>query len=304
MKLNFFVLSLICCAQVSLAADQATAHFLNMDAGARASSMHGAYTAAGGDLQGVFYNPANLAALGAREISLSHTELILNAGYDVVQYGHPTRHNGWAVGFSRLSSGAIDGRDETRRPTASFEVEDIMGSLSWAHGFGSRLAFGTTVKYVGQRVGSDRGSTFAFDAGLSTQLPGKPLWLGFSILHLGPGLKLHNQEKSPLPLTMAMGLALRVAGPLKLTMDFKNQLVDNKKEVVTGLEYSMAPSFSLRAGYASAFTDKLPRNGRSMLEQFRGGLGLALQSMRLDYAFDPYQYLGKTHHFTVSKSFW
>ena len=55
-------------------------------------------------------NPAGLAAMEKRELSLSHTEWLMSSSYDLASYGHPTSQGTFAGSFMRLTAGTLEGR--------------------------------------------------------------------------------------------------------------------------------------------------------------------------------------------------
>jgi hypothetical protein len=277
------------------------AAFLSLGGGARPAAMQGAYTAAAGDLDSIYYNPGGLAALGTRSLSLTHAEWILGSNYDVLSYGNPTSAGTWGVSVTRLTSGAIEGRDEQRRPTGKLESQDLSGSIAFGKNFGSNTGVGVNIKYISSRIAGDSASSAALDVGAVGRLPGKPLWLGISILNIGPGLRFINRTDD-LPLMISVGGVAQIGGPFKLALDVKHDPHNRTTNVVSGIEYSLISSLSLRAGYGSPWKSSA-YDRVATFQNFTGGIGLKMSTFQIDYTAVPFGDVGLTHRFTLSSTF-
>ena len=79
--------------------DTSGAAFLQIGDGARPLALAGAYTAASGSVDSIYYNPAGLAELDGKELTLTHSAWLEGTTFDVVSYGQST-----AVGTLALSA--------------------------------------------------------------------------------------------------------------------------------------------------------------------------------------------------------
>jgi hypothetical protein len=296
---NILVAVVMCLLSGSyLFADTSGAAFLQIGDGARPLALGGAYTAGSGSVDSIYYNPAGLATLDDKEMSITHSDWLEGMSFDVASYGQSTAYGTFAISALRLG-GTQDGRDANRQETGSFSTDDMSFLLSYSHLIGSMIGVGTNLKYLRSTIGIDKASTYALDFGAIARTPGQRLSFGASVLNIGSGLQFIDQTDH-LPLTLAVGAACQPINPLQLTLDFKHQPHDQFSEVDAGAEYWIGP-FALRAGYAAPVegTD----TSLDAMEYFRGGIGLKVSRFRADYTLAPYGDLGLTQRFTLSVLF-
>lgn len=295
------VLLLLLLATPLFAETKTGASTLLLGGGARATALRGAYTAAAGDLDAMFFNPGGLSAIGRRQAAFTHADTAFDATYDVVQFASPHKNATWGVTLARLGVSDINGRDANRRSTGVQSASDVVGSISISRDFLAVAGVGATVKYFESRIISDRAATVAFDIGAVARVPNRPLWFGASVLNMGHGLRF-IEETTPLPLTIAVGAATRLANILNFTVDAKRFVRTENSEIVTGVEYSLLPTASLRAGYASSLSGD-QESGLISLGNWKGGLGLAIGAYQLDYAISSESDLDAAHRVTLSRVF-
>jgi len=281
-------------------AESTTSAFLKMGAGARALAMANAHTAAAGDVDALFFNPASLSALDRPELSFSHAQWVEDTVFDVLTYGHPTRVGTFAVNAMRLGGGDLEGRDEFRRRTGHFSADDVAIGASWGKSLNGLLGVGATGRFVRSRIASDHAEAYAFDAGALTRVPGQPVWLGVAVLNMGTRPTFIDQADR-LPLTVAAGVAARPVRPLALTLDWKQELYEDRTHIDWGAEYQIALC-ALRLGFTSPLSGE--RDKRLVrAENLRGGFGVKISRYRLDYALAPVGDLGLSQRFTLSVRF-
>jgi hypothetical protein len=289
-------------AQPAFAATQRSGSaFLRLDSASRPAAMGSAYTAVSGDVDGLAYNPAGLAALKGKQASFSHAEWLVGSRYEHLAYGQSTALGTFSLSAIRLGYGDIEGRDASRQPTGNFSAYDAAYTLGYANRIASGLGLGGAVKIIDRKIASDHASSYAVDIGLLGRVPGKPFWLGASVLNIGPGTRFIEQT-DPLPLTFALGAAYKPSRTMKLTVDLKDEPTDQTITAMTGMEYKPVSYFSLRTGYQMPFSDQ--ENTKTWdLNNLRGGAGIQIAGVGLDYAVAPFGELGVTHRFTLSIKF-
>jgi len=276
-----------------------TASFLNVSVGARGLAMGGAYTTLADDASALYWNPAGLAALDKREVSLSHAELAQSARLDFAAFALPTQFGTFAADGTYLSQNAIEGRDALGHPTASFQAADAeLGA-----GFGRKTPFadvGASIKFVQSHIASAQAQTVAFDFGARRTLggvgPGK-LILGAALRNAGPGMKFDSETDS-LPLRLAGGAAYTLPGGHALTLELTHAPRVGGLDVGFGGEYQALKGLFVRGGY----TTQSAVAGGSSFDAARGltlGLGWRTERWRVDYAALPTGELGTTHRFTL-----
>lgn len=300
MKWPQLAVLLILAAQATWAAE--TAAFLDIGAGARALSMGGAYTALADEADAVYWNPAGLARMEKRQVSLSHAELGNSTRHDFLAYAHPTSRATFAGAFTYLSQGSIEGRDALGRPTGGYDASDA--AAAFAAGVKTDIAdLGVSVKYIRSHIASSEAQGAALDTGVRRELAagsGKVL-LGAALRNIGPGLKYVDQ-RNDLPLRAAFGAAYRFEKGHSVAVEFQNGPRGAGSEGGAGGEYKAAEGVFLRLGY----TSKSAAANGSGFDAARGltlGLGLRRGAYGLDYAAQAAGELGNTHRFTFSARF-
>ncbi|MEK7859004.1 MAG: PorV/PorQ family protein [Elusimicrobiota bacterium] len=275
-----------------------TAAFLNVGAGARALALGSAYTALGEDADSLYWNPAGIAGLEKRQVTLSHAELTQKTRQNFFGYAQPTSNGAFGASLSYLSHSKIDGRDAAGRPTGGFEASDAVVGMSY--GRKTELAeLGATVKYIRTHIGSAEAQTVALDAGAR-----KPLGsfiLGAAIRNLGPGLKFDSQ-RNDLPLRLALGAAYKLAGGHAASAELANGPRGAGSDAGIGGEFQAVKDFFLRGGYTTL--SRVP--GGSNFDAARGltlGVGFNNRRWSLDYAAVTMGELGSAHRFTFGARF-
>ncbi|MBI5244563.1 MAG: tetratricopeptide repeat protein [Elusimicrobia bacterium] len=220
-------------------------------AGARALAMGSAYTAVVNDVSSVYYNPAGLGLLPAREISLMRAFLYGDATYDYIAYAQNNRKNagGWGAEFIQFKVGGASGRDQDNNETGQFGYSERAFGLAaaWRGLLHPRLSLGAKVKMM-QRGFSGAGNAasdrlFGIDFGAQMgPWVGERLMLGLIVQNV-MGFKQGDTEDS-LKLLLRLGAAYKVIGPLSVAAD-----VSNNREFRVGTEYSIG-FLALRVGLA------------------------------------------------------
>ncbi|MFA6093062.1 MAG: PorV/PorQ family protein [Elusimicrobiota bacterium] len=293
-------------AAIPLYALESGAAFLRIGTGARAEALGGAYTALASDINALRYNPGGLGGLTKRELGFTHAQWLMDSQFDVLGFAQPLKTGSLGIGMARLGMGNIEGRSADRQVTGGFTASDSVYTLGYgrpiADALGGKLGAGFNVKYLESRIGSDSASTFAVDFGAMQKLDGLPMTVGLSVLNIGQGLKFLDQ-RDPLPLTLAVGGAYRLAGAFNIALDVRHEPQDKSFDVGIGTEYSIISGFALRAGYASASTTRSGKNSGLGLAGLGGGFGLRLRGYSADYTFTPFGELGNVQRLSLGARF-
>ena len=281
-----------------------TAEFLNIGIGARALGMGGAYVAISNDGTSVYWNPAGLARLDKREISLmhaSHFSGLIQTNF--IGFVCPDNNgNTFGISFFRLG---IDGipkstkLDEFDRPIIEGYLEDSEHALflSFARKATESLTIGGNLKAIYQKTGENSSMGFGFDLGAS-------LWLSSNIklgLHLQDLAGTHvfwdtGQREVRLP-TLTWGAAFTpnlnfILGKITIAASQNIRFEGENSENVFSLGEFAGSDFNAGAEWRILNTIAL-RTGLNR-RNLSAGAGIQFRHFDIDYAFVSYD-LGNTH---------
>ncbi|HEX7877861.1 MAG TPA: hypothetical protein VF720_00540, partial [Candidatus Eisenbacteria bacterium] len=257
-----------------------------VDMGARAIALGGAYSAVADDASAIYWNPAGLCQLGHQELVASHADL----------YGEGIKQNvvgavvpltpDQAAAFEWYSTGYDDGE---------LDFGENRLDLAFSLRPNRRVAFGITGKYLSRNVDLDEtafgsGHGLGMDAGV----------LAFVARNVRVGAVLQDVFDTHIDdpdrgSTVAYPRGLRVAGawtpaaPLTLALDVDDRLHG-------GVEYAPVEVLALRAG---AQDDLGGPEGTT----WSAGAGLRIGIVKFDYAVDFHPDLGSTNHFDLGLAF-
>jgi hypothetical protein len=284
------------------AADPPGFAFLEVPAGARAAALGGAYATLGQGIEAVFWNPAGLAAMRKLEIAGAHTEYLQSLRHEGFAGGGPLLGGGIAGSVRALYSEPIAERDELGNQIGTFGAHDLEFKLAWGTQAGERLRWGLSAQVIEERIASAAATTVAFGAGMSWDpavLSG--LRLGVSAENLGPSpsFAIDGTDGAPVPLPTAVqaggSYGTAVADGWQLRGALEARLTRGRTGVgLAGLELEHGSGAALRAGYRI----------NDDTASWSAGVGMRLGSVRLDYAYVPFDLdLGNTHRIGFVASF-
>lgn len=285
-------------------AGSAGAELLQVAAGARAAALGGAYTAARGDPDGVFYNPASAASLrgGAGLGYQAHVQDVSLGSFSGVLAAGPVAIG---AGLLFLDAGTVEeivpdpayggerGRGTGEQVGATEAAGRIAAALPLA---GGRVAAGVALGLVtSDLAGVSRRGVFA-DAGLQAILGGG-LEVGAALRHLGTAMSAETLGDAPLPSQARLGATYRRGwGPRYAAVAFMDGIwgiAEGTTGLALGVEGGLLPaagplSAVLRGGVHLG-------EGEGHLGRVRFGAGVALGHLALDYGVQSFRYLGTIH---------
>jgi hypothetical protein len=260
------------------------------------------------DATSIYWNPAGLARMESKEVSLSYNSYFEDTAQQFVGYGHPTEHGTFGVGFTMfgvkdIEKRSVDG-DADAPDLGSFDTRDLAASFGWGNkrdmGSGA-LRYGAALKYISSDLEVESAATGAVDLGSAYEFGSEEskFYVSAALLNLGGELKF-DEEGDPLPLNFKPGVAWRKdvgrMGNVIAALDADMLLNDGVALVQPGVEWNVHPMFSLRSGYQIG-RDEDAGSG------FAAGVGFRMSGLMLDYAFVPYGELGDTHRMSVGYRF-
>jgi hypothetical protein len=283
----------------------AGAQVLQFIAGSRAPAMSGAYTAADGDIDALFYNPAGIATLryGA---GLSYEtyveEIALGSFGGVVRLGRMTV----GLGGVYLNGGEIIevlpdpdfGGNRGIATDRTFSASEIAARLSLAVPIGERLRVGASAGMVSSSLADESRSAPVFDLG--AQYDFSIATVGAALRNIGGSLSGGDLANADLPMEGRLGAAFRFtrADGLGATLhtDLVARLAEGSAGLLVGAEAGWLASADhalgavARVGYSAA-------EGAGGLGAVRLGAGLTMTSLALDYTFQNLEFFGAVHRF-------
>ena len=285
-------------------AGSAGAVVLQMLAGGRAAGLSGAYVAATGDADVVFYNPAGLASVAAAA-AFSYEQRVEDIG--LASGAGAFRIGRFTVGVSALflDYGDIDEfvpdpsfGGQTGMPTGNaVSASEVAARVSAATPLlDGRLTVGAAAGVVSVDLAGIGRSAPLFDIGAQYALPFGTV--GASLRNIGSSLGGQDLADAPLPAQLRLGTAVQLAGATGLgallAADLVAELAEGTTGVVAGIEAGLLPTATGRLGAVGrvGFNGAAGEDGLGTL-QF--GAGLTLGPFAVDYAYQNYDFFGALH---------
>ena len=275
--------------------------FLQLGVGARPAAMGEAFAGVAGDVNSVYWNPAGLAGLARRELSVTHAQWFGDITYSNLACALPVKGGTVGAAFNVLNTGDIRKADNTGlRLSDSYDMSDVMGLVSYARGF-DKLALGANLKFISSRIEEESAHSFAADIGAlySGFSPrGRRLDLGLAVQNLGTNAS-YVAEAAPLPVIVRAGAALQLYKNLLVVSDLN--YAEKELHVHAGAEYTRAFGTVVVAARAGYKDDTIKELGA--LSGLTAGLGLKWKAYQLDYAWNSFTDLGSANRISLGIGF-
>ncbi len=273
------------------------ANFLKIAVGARPLGMGGAFVAVADDANTIWWNPAGVASIRRKELTLMHNEMGEDIRYQFLAYNQPVRklRGGLGGSISYLSVCNIQGYDTGGMPTKKLSTYDLGIGLCYGLRILPSVSGGINFKFIEEKLAHKKASTCALDIGGLWKTPLSGLQLGFSIQNLGGGLKF-IQERSSLPLNGKLGCAyeFKFFGAQSILALDVNIPVDYSVFVNGGVECKIYNLIALRAGIKSK--DDLSSGVRL-------GIGIGGKNLVIDYSWLPRGDFQDSHRMSATLRF-
>lgn len=261
---------------------------------ARAVAMQATYVGIAQGAEALQWNPAGLGRLSQAELSGHHASGLDGAIGETVIVGLPLG----AIGGLAASADYAD--------AGSFETRDSVGNLTGHHGASAGsvglgygvalpldLAIGAAVKGTRQTLAQVAYTACAVDAGaLWTGM--SPLAVGVAVANLGTsgsGSELAWGIRAGASYTLALGTRQRLVGAAAADLE-----PGGLSRFNLGVEDTLFGRLAIRAGYRMNFADQ-------QLDGLTGltvGVGVAVNRLAVDYAFQPSGELGNIQRVSLT----
>ena len=245
--------------------------FLKIGVGARPVAMGEAFVAVANDPSTIYWNPAGLAGLLRKEVTVSHTQWPADVKYEFAAVVLPVAKLGGSVGIQIGALYTDMAETDELHPYGTgrtFSYSDVLGGVSYARRFTDKLLIGGTLKFVhedlGSQVGGSSMSNVLVDVGSIYYIGFGSLRVGVALANFGPDFRPKGQYDSPFasevrdydsfnpPTQFRFGVAwepidnpaFRITTAAEVT-----QPADNKQQLKGGLEATVRRALSIRGGY-------------------------------------------------------
>ena len=269
---------------------------LEQPVGARASGMAEAYTAVGGEIGIIHYNPAGLISLPNREAAFSYQRGLADDSFMTLLYGQPTPVGVFGGAFSYYTAGDIDLIDIDGKEWTVKAEQDFVIMVGFARKFLENWPMGINLKIISSKlVEEETATSFAVDLGGLYYPPLEGLNIGLAIRNLGTKFKYINGE-DPLPLTVSLGSAYEKSfGEHKIlfSVDFPFQVYEQLVTPAIGFEFDWREMVQGRIGYKFNIDD----TGLAL------GMGFRYQNYFINYAFGLANRLENGHRVSLGVRF-
>lgn len=245
--------------------------------GARLASIGSAGVADQSARDAMLSNPAGLARMAAREVSLDFAQDGVGSRY-IVSAAVPVRIVGtFGAAVYVFNEGQFENKDSIGTTTGQTIVRDVAYTASYATRFGRHFLVGLNYKYLQKRydcsggcddptLTSTRPSTTAIDAGLQVDsITRYPIAIGLAIRNAGlPFQYKDNDQRDPLPTQAALGISVGVLGLERYVPNSSLRLFGEVTKGIgatptvpstyhVGSELTYQRSLALRVGYAKRY---------------------------------------------------
>ena len=263
-------------------------------------SLGGAGAAIQNTASGLYYNPASIAGMVNKEITLLYTPMLFNVTYSFLGLAYPVS-DGSVIGISRtsLDLGGIEKTDSNGAQNGSANLNDACYMLAYGLTLGEGVSLGGAVRIITASLDTYSGTGYGFDLGVQYNIL-KGYTAGINIQNLiAPQITL-NSEPDRYPVNVRAGIAAEVM-PKYLNL-YGDVLILNILPSTgqysgtyrmpllwfTGVEILPVPNLAVRGGIN--------------YKEFSAGFGYKTNDFDLDYGASFHE-LGIAHRVSLSLRF-
>lgn len=295
--------------RLGLAQDGTTVfNFLKLPHSVRATALGGEnVSVVEDDLTLAFHNPALLANVSDKSLSLSYTSYIEGSKVGSAAFSRQFgSRSAWAVGVQYMDYGEMVETDAANNELGEISAKDmaLMGmynynlSEKWSGGVTAKFIHGNYAGYTSYAIGVDLGiNYFVEESDFSASL---------TFMNLGGQIKTFEDSHEKLPMNLQIGFTKRLAhAPIRLSVTlndlthWKSSYYNPEDESVSfgdlllnhlvfGVEVTPSDLFYIAAGYNCKRAHELKVDGGGKWTGLSLGGGLQLKRIKLGVAYANY----------------
>lgn len=300
------------------------AQFLKIGVGSKYQGTGEATAAFVDDAYAMYWNPAGLVGVTESQVVFTKVDYLLDISLNYFGYAKHFEDVGvFGVSATVLSMDDLEITNfENQNGTGEYySASSYAFGLTYSKQLNTKVAFGITAKYIGEKIHHVRSSGIAFDFGTMLETGFNSLRMGMSITNMGPKLKFsgsdlvysiiddngvtmtseENSTSYELPLVFRIGFAYDIdfnsKSILTLLSEFKHPN-DNIEQGAIGTQYAYDNKFFLRGGYKINYDEE----GLA----FGGGVKTSIgeeTDLFIDYAWQDFGRLSSTQRFSIGFAF-
>lgn len=301
--------TLFCVGRV-VAAESPTYSFLRNDYGARPAALGGSFVSMTNDPDVIFYNPAALATMERRKVSLGFFKHLLDINSGHVSFAQEVDGFGYVgAGIVYVNYGEFTGRDELGNNLGPFSANDLALSVAYGNNLSPLVRYGASAKFIYSGIAEATSTAMAIDLGALWNFPEQQITVGVSLLNVGSQLDPYLSTQENLPLDLKIGATVQPEHlPLLLNVNFhklneaQTDFVSRFRSFSIGGEFTATEEVRLRFGYSNERRRDLKIGTSAGLAGFSFGAGVQTEMYSVDYAFSSYGKIGSLHRISLGVS--
>lgn len=236
-------------------------------------------------------NPANSGNAEYFNLFANHTEYFWGTRFENIGIIIPMGNSNLGFDIRGIYSDDIPVYTSSQSDSSFYRYISALFTINYSLNIGDKLHTGINIKPLYSTVYDYTAFGMLFDAGVQYSIMNN-LDAGFALDNAGFNIKYVNS--SYMPLILRGGISYKPLNQLNIVSDVNYYLGNSMFEAGLGIEYTIANVLSLRTGYLfnSANTE--------LLDNFRGGLGIHMGPIALNYGASYNNQLGLVHIAGVS----
>lgn len=288
--------------------------FLNIGPSPRMLSISEATSAASVGASSIYSNPSLLVLDEQSSVDVSYTLWIANVNNQFAALNFLKNDRAFAVGVYSSGSDGFEARDQPGPSSGEFSIRYLSLSGAVAQKLGP-FSIGVTGQYLREEVFQFRSSGYAFNAGITTSLLDDNIRAAVAVRNLGHMDSL-DEESTTLPSSLSIGASaslIQFSTPgendlpvlISLMTDWTKPLGNNPGgDFIENNEDEAFFSLAMNANIGDLIFIQGGYRWGPTERPFSVGLGLAIESIRVNYALVPFSTgFGTVHSFGVQYYF-